>query len=167
MSHNLNPLVVRQQIENMKLLHPYLVDDDEAWAASLESETDFDKLATQVIRRIEDTEALWEGTGARLDELKARKDRFANRIDSLRSLLFKLMESAELTKLELAEATISVRKGQPQLVGDADAETLLPQFRKVVVTPDKTAIKDALKAGQEVPGFVLSNAPPSLTIRIK
>ncbi len=163
----LNPQTVRQQIENMKILYPGLLEDDDAWIASLESETQFEELATQVIRRIEDTEALWEGTGARLDELKARKDRFADRIDSLRKLLFKLMESAELTKLELAEATISVRKGQQQLIGDADAETLPPQFRKVTVTADKTAIKEALKNGETVHGYQLSNASPSLTIRIK
>lgn len=163
----LNPLLVRQQVENLKVLHPDLLDDDEAWLASLESETRFEELVTQIVRRIEDTKALAEGTAGRLDELNARKARLLHRMESLRNLLFKLMESAELAKLELAEATISVRKGQPQLIGEADAETLLPQFRRVSVTPDKAAIKDALKAGQTVPGFSLSNSQPTLSIRIK
>lgn len=163
----LNPQLVRQQVENLKVMHPELLDDDEAWLSSLESETNFEELLTQVVRRIEDTKALAEGTAGRLDELKARKDRLLHRMESLRDLLFKMMESAELTKLELAEATISIRKGQPQLIGDADAEALLPQFRRVSVTPDKAAIKDALKAGQTVPGFQLSNAQPTISIRIK
>ncbi|WP_442895039.1 hypothetical protein [Bradyrhizobium sp. AZCC 1578] len=34
-------------------------------------------------------------------------------------------------------------------------------------TPDRTAIKEALKTGKTVPGFQLSNATPSLSIRIK
>lgn len=163
----LNPQVVRQQIENLKRSFPEILEDDEAWLASLESETKFEELLTQVIRRIEDTKALAEGTGNRMDELKARKDRFLHRIESLRNLLFKLMDSAELAKLELSEATITVRKGQPQLVGEADPFSLPDHFCKISREPDRKNIKDALKAGQTVPGFELSNAPPSLTIRIK
>jgi phosphosulfolactate phosphohydrolase-like enzyme len=40
-------------------------------------------------------------------------------------------------------------------------------FCKIYRSVDRTAIKDALKTGQTVPGFELSNSPPSLTIRIK
>ncbi len=163
----INPLIVRQQVENLKLLHPEILEDDEAWLLSLESETKFDELLTQLVRRIEDTKALAEGTGNRMDELKARKDRFLRRIESLRDLMFKLMESAELAKLELAEATITVRKGQPQLVGEPDPATLPDELCKISCTPDRTAIKEALKTGQTVPGFQLSNSQPSLSIRIK
>ncbi len=164
---NINPIVVRQQIENLKVSHPELLEDDEAWLASLESETRFEELITQVVRRIEDSKALAEGTGIRLDELRARKDRFTHRVESLRNLLFKIMESAELSKLELSEATISVRKGSPQLVGEADPASLPDALCKISRSPDRTAIKEALKTGQAVPGFQLSNATPSLSIRIK
>lgn len=163
----INPEIVRQQLANLKLLHPELLEDEEAWLISLESETRFEDLLTQLVRRIEDTKALAEGTGGRLEELKARKDRLLHRMENLRNLLFKLMESAELAKLELAEATITVRKGQPQLVGEPDPATLPDEFCKISRTPDRTAIKDALKTGKEVPGFSLSNAQPSLSIRIK
>lgn len=164
---NINPQVVRQQIENLKISHPEILEDDEAWLASLESETKFEELLTQLVRRIEDTKALAEGTAGRLEELKARKDRLLHRMESLRGLLFKLMDSAELQKLELAEATITVRKGQPQLIGEADPFFLPEHFCKISRTVDRTAVKDALKTGKEVPGFSLSNSPPSLTIRIK
>jgi hypothetical protein len=163
----LNPLVVRQQIENLKVSHPELLEDDESWLASLESETKFEELLTQVIRRIEDTKALAEGTAGRLTELQERKARMLLRMESLRNLLFKLMESAELAKLELPEATISVRKGTPQLVGEADPASLPDDLCKISRSPDRTAIKEALKTGKEVPGFSLSNATPSLSIRIK
>lgn len=163
----LNPLVVRQQIENLKILHPELLDDDEAWLASLESETKFEELLTQVVRRIEDTKALAEGTAGRLDELKARKDRLLHRMESLRDLLFKLMESAELSKMELAEATVTVRKGTPKVIGEPDPLTLPDHLRKTVISPNMTAIKAALHSGETVPGCQLSNSQPSLTIRIK
>lgn len=163
----INPMVVRQQVDNLKLAHPELLEDDEAWLISLESETRLEDLVTQLVRRIDDTKALAVGTADRLDELSARKSRLLNRMESLRNLLFKLMESAELAKLELAEATITVRKGQPQLVGDADPATLPDDLCKISRTPDRTAIKEALKTGRTVPGFQLSNATPSLSIRIK
>lgn len=163
----LNPLVVRQQIENLKVSHPELIEDDEAWLASLESETKFEELVTQLVRRIDDSKALAEGTAGRLTELQERKARMLHRMESLRNLLFKLMESAELAKLELPEATISVRKGTPQLIGDADPASLPDELCKISRSPDRTAIKEALKTGQTVPGFSLSNATPSLTIRIK
>lgn len=163
----INPQIVRQQIENLKVSHPELLEDDEAWLSSLESETKFEELLTQLVRRIEDTKALAEGTAGRLTELQERKARMLRRMESLRNLLFKLMDSAELSKLELAEATISVRRGAPQLIGDADPASLPDDLCKVSRSPDRAAIKGALKTGKEVPGFSLSNATPSLSIRIK
>jgi Gp157 protein len=163
----LDPRLVRQQIENLKIAHPELLEDDEAWIATLESETSFEDLLTSVVRRIEDTKALVIGTKDRFEELKARKDRFEHRVDTLRNLAFKIMQAAELAKCELPEATLSLRAGTPQLIGDANPKELPDEFCKISRDLNRTAIKDALKTGMEVPGFSLSNSPPSLTIRIK
>lgn len=163
----LNPQTIRQTIENLKLTHPELLEDDEAWVATLESETDFSELLTTIVRRIEDTKALAIGTKDRFEELKARKDRFEHRVETLRELAFKIMQAAELAKVELPEATLSLRAGQPQLIGEADPFFLPEHFCKISRTVDRTAVKDALKTGQEVPGFSLSNSQPNLTIRIK
>lgn len=159
--------IIRQTIENLKISHPELLEDDEAWAATLESETDFNEILTTIVRRIEDTKALVIGTADRFEELKARKDRFEYRVEALRKLAFKIMEAAELAKVELPEATLSLRAGTQQLIGEANANDLPDSLCKISRSPDRTAIKDALKTGQTVPGFNLSNSPPSLTIRIK
>jgi len=163
----LNPLVIRQQIENLKVAYPTLVEDDEAWQMSLESETNINELLTTIVRRIEDTRALSSGTSERLEELAARKLRFEHRIKALRELIFKIMSAAELAKIELPECTLSLRGGQQQLVGDVDPQELPDSFVRISRVVDRTAIKDALKTGQTVPGFELSNSQPSLTIRIK
>lgn len=163
----LNPQVVRQQIENLKLLHPDLIEDDEAWALSLESETDINALLTSIVRRIEDTKALVIGTKDRFEELKARKDRFEQRVDSLRDLAFKFMSAAELAKIELAEATLSIRKGQPQIVGEPDPASLPDELCKIKREANRTAIKEALIHGAEIPGCQLSNGAPSIAIRVK
>ena len=163
----LDPRLVRQQIENLKIAHPELLEDDEAWMASLESETSFEDLLTSVVRRIEDTKALVIGTKDRFEELKSRKDRFEHRVDTLRNLAFKIMQAAELAKVELPEATLSLRAGTQQLIGEADPEELPDELCKISRYLNRTAIKEALKTGLTVPGFELSNSPPSLTIRIK
>lgn len=164
---NLDPTIIRRQIENLKLAYPNLVGDDESWQMSLESETEINELLTTIVRRIEDTRALSSGTSERLKELAERKLRFEHRIVALRELAFKLMQSAELAKIELPEATLSLRAGAQQLVGEADPKTLPDALCIVSRVLDRTRIKDALKAGQEVPGFELSNSPPSLSIRVK
>ncbi len=158
---------IRQTIENLKLTHPELLEDDEAWVSTLESETDFNEVLTTIVRRIEDTKALVIGTKDRFEELKSRKDRFEHRVETLRELAFKIMQAAELAKVELPEATLSLRAGTQQIIGDADPQDLPDELCKISRSLDRTAIKDALKTGQEVPGFSLSNSPPSLTIRIK
>lgn len=163
----LNPEAVKREINNLAALYPDLAEDDELWTLAIESETSAHELLTQIVRRIEDTKALVIGTKDRFEELKARKDRFEHRIDTLRELAFKIMSAAELAKLELPEATLSLRAGTQQLVGEADPATLPDSLCKILRAPDRAAIKDALKTGQTIPGYELSNSPPSLSIRIK
>lgn len=163
----LNPNVIRTQIENLKVSYPDLIEDDESWQMSLESETDLADLMTNIVRKIDDAKAMVIGTKDRFEELEKRKARFEHRVEALRQLAFKLMQAAEVTKLELPEATLSLRNGTPQLVGEADPASLPDNLCKVSRNLDRTKIKDALKSGQEVPGFSLSNAAPSLSIRVK
>lgn len=163
----LNPQVIRQQIENLKLIHPELLEDEEAWLASLESETNVNELLTSIVRRIEDTKALVVGTKDRFEELKARKDRFEHRVDTLRGLAFKIMDAAGLQKAELPEATLSVRKGQPQLVGEPDVSKLPDDLCKIKREANLTAIKNVLLNGASVEGCTLSNGAPTISIRVK
>jgi hypothetical protein len=161
----LDPIHIKHQIGNLRVSYPELVEDDDAWLLAIESETDLDKMLTAIVRQIEDTKALLDGTAERLADLQARKLRFARRVESLRTLAFKMLDAAGMKKLELPEATLSVRAGQPRLIGD---NANLPDELCIISRePDRTKIKDALKAGQEVPGFSMSNAEPSISIRIK
>lgn len=163
----LHPNTIRQQIEALKLAHPELVEDDEAWQMSLESETGLAELLTNVVRRIEDAKALVIGTKDRFEELQERKARFEHRVEVLRELAFKLMQAAETNKIELPEATLSLRAGAQQLLGEVEAASLPNDLCKISRSPDRTKIKEALKAGKTVPGYSLSNSTPSLSIRIK
>lgn len=160
-----DPRALRQQIENIKLIHPEILEDEESWLATLESETDFDEILTTIVRRIEDTKALVIGTKDRFEELKSRKERFEHRIETLRDLIFRIMESAQLDKRELPEATLSLRS-VPASVMITD-ESKLPDIAcKFERKPDKTKIKELL-AGGIVAGATMSNGSKTISIKIK
>ena len=161
----LDPRVVRQSIENLKVLHPDLIEDEEAWVSALESETDINELLTRVVRQIEDTKALVIGTKVRFEELSNRKQRFERRVEALRDLAFKLMEAAELPKIELPEATLSIRSVPPSVI-ITDEENLPDVACNFERKPDKAKIKELLASGI-VAGATLSNGSKSLSIRIK
>lgn len=163
----LDPAIIQHQIANLKVAYPDLADDEEGWSLSLETETELDEMLTKLVRMIEDSKALIEGTGARMDELKARQDRFKRRIEAYRSLIFKLMQAAELPKRELPEATLSIRAGSQKVV-ILDEEALPDIACKFVRKPDLTKIKELLTDEAGVcAGATLSNAESSLAIRVK
>ena len=161
----LNPQIVRQQIENLKVLHIDLFEDEEAWLMTLESETDMDALLTSIVRRIEDSKALVLGTKDRAEELAARRKRFEDRIESLRNLAFKIMEAADVAKLELPEVTLSIRNVAPSVV-ITDEENLPDIACKFERKPDKAKIKELLATGL-VAGAAMSNGGKTLSIHIK
>jgi hypothetical protein len=74
------------------------------------------------------------------------------------------MMAADLSKVPLPEATLSLRPGPPKVVIGAENEIPAEYFRHEI-KPNISAIKDALKAGKTVPGASLSNGAPSLTVR--
>jgi hypothetical protein len=158
---------LQQQIANLYLEFPELVDDDEVLRIdTLEGATNLHELLTAIHRACEDAKALRDGTKIRLEELKARKGRFAMRIDFLRAMMQKILEHAKVKKIELPECTLSIRNGAQQVLGE-DASALPDELCRIVREPDKIKIKEKLLAGEAVPGFVLSNAAPTLAVHVK
>jgi chromosome segregation ATPase len=164
----MNPEIIKRQIEALKLHFSTLQEtDSEEWLLSLESETDLTEFIEKVILRIEDAKIMVSGLKEHISDLKQRQNRFEWRIDSLRAAITTLMDKADVSKIEMSSATVSIRNAQPQLVGDVDPDLLPDDLVRIKRELDKTAIKEALKAGREVSGFALSNSPPTLTIRIR
>jgi hypothetical protein len=159
--------ILRSQIEALLREYPDLADDDILRADMLEGETDIREVVTSINRMIEDAKALCDGTQSRLDELSDRKSRFRKRVDFGRDLIRKLLEAAQIRKLELPEVTASLKNNPPQLIGDPDPYELPDELVKVARTADRKAIREALERGDIVPGCLLSNAPPSLQLKVK
>ena len=160
----LDPAIILQQITALRLEYPEL--DSEEWELSVESETDVVSFLRAVERNRQEAEALAIGISVNVDNLKARKDRLLRREEGLRALMFRIMQAADLHKEVLPEATISIRNGTPKVM-ITDEKALPEQYLVPSVSPNRAAIGAALKSGEQVPGAVLSNATPTISIRTK
>ena len=158
---------LRAEIEYLLAQYPELKDDEDLRADMLEGETELFTILTALHRYREDSKALIEGSQARLEELAARKKRLGTRMDFLRQLMQSLLASSELRKVELPEVTLSITNRPQALIGPDDADGLPDELVRIRREPDRPKIKEALQAGRDVPGFVLNNAPPGLTVRVK
>lgn len=104
------------------------------------------------IRRLD---ALNKATKETIQDLQERVRADSKRIEALKWLMTKAMDSLQYTEVKSPEVTLKFRKSSS--VEITDSEALPEQFlcTKTVVEPDKTAIKNALKAGEAVEGATL------------
>jgi len=166
MPDRLDATFVRREIDALAVTHPGIWEDDELRALALESETNLREFLEKVVRRMLEARASIGGIGQYICELKVRQDRLDQRVESMRALMFKLMQAAELKKLELAPATLSIRAGQPKVI-ITDETALPPDCVRIRTEPDKIAIKEQLMRGERMAGAELSNSEPTLAVRVK
>jgi len=141
-------------------------EDDETIRQAIQDGTCIEEIMRALLNAIAEDESMEEAISIRQRELAERKGRFGARRGRVRDVLSDLMQRANLRKLELAEATLSL-SNSPQSVRITDENAIPDQFLRIKKEPDKAAIKDALKSGDIVAGAELSNGGQSLTIRRK
>ena len=101
-----------------------------------------------------------------IKRLQERKERFVKRQNQLKQYLLDNMVSAQINKIEHPLFTIALRNGI-EVVKVDDADALPDDFVtvKTTISPNKAAIKKAIKDGAEVPGARLERNPKTLTIK--
>lgn len=165
--NNMHAQAIQREITNMLAVYPELNEDVVLRADMLEGCTNMQDFLTQLVREIDDAKALRDGTKARLDELKARQQRFDRRHDHLRELMRKTLEIANLQRMEMPEATVSLRPGPRKVVGDVRAVDLPDDLCRIRREPNLEKIKDALLDGTQIEGLALSNGSSFLTINVR
>lgn len=93
-----------------------------------------------------------EEADAEIKRMAAIKDKLGRTVETMTKTLSAACQSLGFEKINGLTAAISFRKSEQTIIDNAE---LLPsEFvkEKVTYTPDKTAIKNAIKAGQDVPG---------------
>ena len=93
------------------------------------------------------------GIKAEKDALDKRMKAKENLADRISNYLEKFLNGA---KFEDSRCAISYRKGESiEIAEDLDLNTLLDDCKKITVTANKTAIKEALKSGAKIDGCTL------------
>lgn len=145
------------------------VDDDDLIADTIEGETDAFEAVSRLLRWKAEQDAIAAAIKAQEADLAARRKRYEERGQGARVAIAAFMDECGLAKIERPEATLSLRKGNPSVVRtpDFNADALPDDLVKVKREADAAAVKAALEAGREVPGAILSNGPPVLTVRVR
>lgn len=84
------------------------------------------------------------------DKIAARRKSIARKSEYLRRQLAAALDRMGIEKFKRTRCVLSFRKGESVRITD---DTLLPsEYIRIKTEPDKTAIKQAIKDGKEVPG---------------
>lgn len=161
----LDPQFILSQIQSLITKYPELAEDETLRLDMVEAETEAKPLLEMLVRKMAESDSYDTAIGLYIKELGIRRARMNRRSEAARELMFKVMEAADIQKMELPEATLSIRAGTTKVI--ITDETLLPEeYVKVERTPKKSEIAKAIKDGSEVAGASLSNAEPVLSIRM-
>jgi hypothetical protein len=145
--------------------------DDDCLADTLEGLSDLNEIIIRAAREAKEAEAMADAVKAIMAENSERRQRFLTKADRIRAAIAHAMQDAGLPKITAPDMTISQRAGKvaPKIV-DADALPDWAKVEKIVVSPDRDAIREAFDedpAGFSCPGVIVPNAEPVLTVRMK
>jgi hypothetical protein len=161
----MKPNIEQLKIQISLLLdqNPELADDVDLRADMLEGSTDLHKIMERLLDQEREANELVSVVGGRIENLSIRRAAFKNRQASLRALMMEIMNRADLRKIALPEATVSITRRGPavQIIDETAVPDAYCRFKREV---SKTSIKEAINAGQEVPGAVLDNGGETLRI---
>lgn len=146
---------------------PELQEDTLALADTLDGISMLPDVLASLLRSAIEDEAIADAlTNVIIKANQERRDRFERRAAKRRQMVQALMEHAGMTKLERPDLTASIRN-IPAGVIITDEAALPDNMVRISRSPDKTAIKNALNAGEAIPGATLGNGHTSLTIRTR
>jgi hypothetical protein len=140
-------------------------DDDEAFACTLDGETDALTAASVVLRQVWEAEAFAASCRALAASYTERARGLELREERLRGALINFLGEIGEKSLRLPEGTISRRAASRLVVGQPNPDTLPDSLVKIKREPSLSAIKAALEGGTEIAGLSLSNGGESLSIR--
>lgn len=142
-------------------------DDEELALTTIEGETNLVELVRRAIQRVQDLEDHGEAIGERQKTLKERKERLDNQAERIRLSVLAALEQVELARLELPEATLTVKDVAPKTIVTVEADVPAKYWKPQPPKLDMKAISEAIKAGENVAGATLSNKSRTLQIRNK
>lgn len=142
-------------------------DDETCFADMIDGETDISRIVARLYGQLASDGELIAGITERQADLAERKRRLTDRIAACKATIGQFLRAAMLTKLELPEATISVRDGKPGL-SIVSPDAVPAEYTRTKIEPDKTAINAAFAEAGELPNWLAREpARDVVTVRTK
>jgi seryl-tRNA synthetase len=155
--------MLKRTIELLLERYPELREDEELKEDMLEGATDFKETMDKLLRRTQDSIYLSKACQEAERSINDRRKRFEKRVEFGRELMKRLMEAADVRKMEFATATLSLMNTPPQVVILNEHE-IPDDFMRIKKEPNKVLLKEMLEK-MDVRGATLSNGGTSLVIR--
>lgn len=132
--------------------------------ALTELKGDFDTKAESVSLYIKELEAGAKALGESIKNLQSRKKAMENKVEHLKAYLINSMDTVNETKIETDKVRISLRNNAPSVLV-YDEKAFINQYKGnrddllkySEPTINKTAVKDALKSGEDIAGATLES----------
>jgi len=155
-----------QQLRDVYDLDPSLAEDEEVIkAAFADAEIPYPET---LLERAIDAVVWCERREIEADDIRreviARRDRYRARAASIRALVAELLDVLRIKSHRAKYGAASLAAGVPSVLL-TDADLVPDEFVKYERTVQLTPIKEAIAAGKEVPGAVMSNGGTVLRIR--
>lgn len=156
----------KAHVADLVASYPELAEDDDLRADMFEGETDMVPLISKLLRRKLDADTMVAAIKERKGEITERQARYERQAEGYKTLIKSVMLAADLDKVTLPDATVSVTSARA--IVEITDEAALPQgFVEIKRVPKKAEIKKALEAGETIPGATLGLSQEGLMVRTK
>lgn len=156
--------LIAREIELLLEQYPELAEDEQLRADMVDGSTDAHELLQKLTNYLFDATTMSSALKERAQALASRRARYEKQQSFFRDAIFKVLKAANLRRVVLPEATLSISK-KPAPVEIDDEATLPDEYVKIERSPRKSEIAAALKAGVDVPGARLGEPDEGLTVR--
>lgn len=158
-----------RETEAAKTLRAQLADvfaeDADLAADMVEAETSLHEAIGCAIELLAGDSAALVGIDDLIEKLKKRRDRFSLRIDNTRTALSVALEQAGRKNFEHPIATLTLKAVAPSVTVTDEAAIPSRFWKSPPPKLDKAALKEALKAKEEVPGAVMGNGAQTIQVK--
>lgn len=157
---------VKHEIGKLIADCPELAEDDGLRLDMIEGETSAVRIVERALAERQEAEMMAGAIKAREIDLTTRRGRFERKSEAMKQLIRSIMKAAQLDKLTLPDATVSLSKPRYS-VGIEDVDELPQGYVKLTKSADKDAIRKAFDNGEPVPGAAMVLGVESVIIRTK
>lgn len=156
----------KAHVANLLAAYPELAEDDDLRADMIEAETEIVPLVSRLLRRKLDADTMVSAIKERKGDIAERQARYERQSEGYKTLIKSVMLAADLDKVVLPDATVSVTKPRTK-VSIVSVEDLPQGFFATERKPLTAEIKTALERGDEIPGAKLELGDDGLMVRTK